>query len=371
MVAGGPVMSTQGNALAGSTAATLQAVEIHKLLDASAGESIAGREILFDAGAVVHCATRLLRNPRCRFDHARFQIEPCDASRLGEALARVPGRTSEKQLSVPDATFVSRLACTVCALSEETWHLRESLDEDALACPRCGRPRTPAGFDLHERLGAAAFAALGEEYRLADLGLREDEVFRIAANGGAARSFRLLGPGSKRADRRGAALVVAGLGNIGSFLVPLIARMQTVARVVLCDPDHYEGGQQLVQDVPAADVGRAKVAVQAERLRAIRPELEVEAITERVETLPLGRLCDAVVVSCLDSRAARLRLAARAWRVGSPFVDAAVGGGPSLLVRTNAFLPEPEAACFECAFEDRDYASLEQVFACETETDHG
>jgi molybdopterin/thiamine biosynthesis adenylyltransferase len=69
-------------------------------------------------------------------------------------------------------------------------------------------------------------------------------------------------------------------------------------------------------------------------------------------------------VSCLDSRAARLRLAARAWRAGSPFVDAAVGGGASLLARTTVYVPEEGAPCFECAFDETDYAALEQVEPC-------
>jgi sulfur carrier protein ThiS adenylyltransferase len=159
-------------------------------------------------------------------------------------------------------------------------------------------------------------------------------------------------------------VVVAGLGNVGSFLAPLVARMPNVEHVLLADFDVYEPQQVAGQDIEASSGGRAKAEVQAQRLRRIRPSLRIEAFVAPVEQLPLGRLLGAVVVSCLDSRAARLRLAARAWRVGSAFVDAAVGGGPSLLARTSVYLPEAGAACFECAFDEADYAALEQTEPC-------
>jgi molybdopterin/thiamine biosynthesis adenylyltransferase len=169
-------------------------------------------------------------------------------------------------------------------------------------------------------------------------------------------------------EAEGVSLVVAGLGNIGSFLAPHLARMEGVSCIVLCDPDAYEPGQQIGQDIPADAVGRNKAEVQAARLRAIRPELHVESFAAPIEDLPLGRLHRAIAVSCLDSRTARLHLASRAWRVSSPFVDAAVGGGSSLLVRTNVYVPSASAACFECSFEPSDYAALEQVFPCDEKT---
>ena len=358
-------MSTDGNALAGSLAATLQATEIAKLLDAAVPEhSIAGSEVLFDPFHQVHYRSRLERNPKCRFSHERYFPQKTSNLTLREAFAlTTPGPIEQKSLSVPDGRFVSRLICAACDHEEKLWKLRDSLDVFSLACPKCATPRTIRGFDLTDRLLGAGLTPEDLGRSLADLGLRGGEVFYIEASH-AEQHFMLANSNAGDIAPGGIAVVVAGQGNIGSFLAPHLARLRGVSRVVLCDPDIYEPGQQVNQDIPADAVGRAKAEVQAERLRAIQPGLDVVAFVAPVESLPLGMLGGAIVVSCLDSRAARQHLASRAWRIGSPFVDAAVGGGSSLLVRTNVYIPSPDAACFECAFDDRDYEQLEQIFPC-------
>lgn len=360
-------MSTQGNALAGALSATLQAIEIHKLISGEGEASIAGSEALFDARHQKHYLTRLDRNPNCRFSHERFSLRKASSGTLEEAFALTPGPSAQKRLFVPEFPFVSCLICDACDDEERVWRLRDSLDDLALACPRCAQPRAVRGFDLAERLLGAGLAPEEMGRSLADLGIRKNEVFGIEGADATSQYFILVDPQMGDLEAGGVSLVVGGLGNIGSFLAPHLARMEEVTHVVLCDPDAYEPGQQIGQDIPTEAVGRNKALVQAERLRAIRPELHVESFATPVEHLPLGKLHGAVVVSCLDTRAARLHLAARAWRVGSPFVDAAVGGGGSLLVRTNVYLPEPGAACFECAFEASDYEELEQVFPCDAQ----
>lgn len=353
-------MSTQGIALAGSLAATLQAAEVYKLVAGEREHSIAGSEVLFDARHQVHLVSRLTANPTCRFSHERWSLCDVDDLTLEAAFQLVPGPLAHKSLFVPDHAFASRLGCLDCVREEQLLHLRESLDVFSLACPGCGQPREIRGIDLVDRLLGAQLAASELQLSLTQLGLRRGEVFGVEGEGGEAAYF-VLGA----AKESGVSIVVAGLGNIGSFIAPHLARIAEIDHVVLCDPDHYEVGQPLGQDLPEDAVGRGKAEVQAERMRAIRPDMSVEAFATSVEALPLGVLRDSIVVSCLDTRVARLRLAARAWRVGSPFVDAAVGGGSSLLVRTNVYLPDSGAACFECAFEPSDYAQLEQIFPCE------
>ena len=68
--------------------------------------------------------------------------------------------------------------------------------------------------------------------------------------------------------RRSVAIVGAG-GNIGSHLVPHIARMQDVERIVLVDPDAYDESNLAGQEIDAGDVGRPKVEVQGDRARRI------------------------------------------------------------------------------------------------------
>ena len=350
-------MPTHGNALAGSLAASLQAIEVGKLLAGERDSLAAGREVLFDAQSHSLVVSRLARHPDCRFSHERWSVDSLSGLTLRDALA-TGGAAS--RLFVPDSAFVSKLVCATCDCVEEIWRLRESVDERLLRCPRCGAHRSVRGFDLVERISADCVPAPLLDRPLEERGLRTGEVFGVEGAAGVARYFAL----GLDAKAPAGTLVVAGLGNIGSFLAPLAARQPAVTRMILCDPDVYEAHQLAGQDIEAAAAGRGKAEVQAERLRRIRPALRVEAFTAPVEQLPLGRLLGAIAVSCLDSRAARLRLAARAWRVGSPFVDAAVGGGPSLLARTSVVLPEADAACFECSFDDSDYAALDQTLPC-------
>jgi hypothetical protein len=361
-------MQTNGNALAGSLAASLQAIEIGKLVAGELHDVAAGREVLLDGRSHALVVSRLARNPGCRFPHERWAVGAGEDWTLREALALGGGQLVAKRLFVPDSAFVSRLVCADCSFEELVWRLRVGLDARARRCVLCGAPRPVRGFDLVPGIGAREVPGEMLDRPLSERGLRAGEVFAVEGGEGGA-SYFALGSGRDRAAEaspagRGATVVVAGLGNTGSHLAPLVARTPGVARVILCDPDVYEAHQTSGQDIDARAVGRGKAEVQAERLRAIRPELRVEAFATPVEQLPTGYLLGAVVASCLDSRAARQRLAARAWRVGSPFVDAAVGGGASLLARTAVYLPEAGAACYECALDEIDYATLEQIHPC-------
>lgn len=174
-------MSTEGNALAGALAATLQATEIAKLLVAAAPEhSIAGSEVLFDPYHQVHYRSRLERNPKCRFSHERYFPQKTSNLSLEEAFALTPGPCGQKSLSVPpDGRFVSRLVCAACDHDERLWRLRDTLDVFSLACPKCATPRAIRGFDLSERLLEASLTPEDLGQSLTDVGLRGGEVFCI------------------------------------------------------------------------------------------------------------------------------------------------------------------------------------------------
>jgi adenylyltransferase/sulfurtransferase len=159
-----------------------------------------------------------------------------------------------------------------------------------------------------------------------------------------------------------ASVVVVGAGNIGSHLIPHLGRMG-LRRVRVIDPDTYEGGNLQNQDIRRDDVGRPKAIVQAERLRCVDPALDVSAIPDAVENVPLGLLRADVVLACLDSRAARRTVNAAAWRLGVPWVDAGVLG-EELLARVNVYRPGHGEPCAECAWDDATYAALEQVYPC-------
>ncbi len=169
-------------------------------------------------------------------------------------------------------------------------------------------------------------------------------------------------------DLRGKSVVIVGAGgNIGSHLVPHIARLAMVSRVTLIDPDIYTEANIRSQDIDRRDVGKPKVQVQARRLNRVTGDLVVIAMAEPVESIPLGRLHADVIVACLDSRRARQAVNQSAWRLGIPWVDAAVDAG-GLLARINSYIPNSETPCLECAWGESDYALVEQGFPCQAES---
>jgi molybdopterin/thiamine biosynthesis adenylyltransferase len=154
-----------------------------------------------------------------------------------------------------------------------------------------------------------------------------------------------------------------GLGNIGSFSAGLLARWRGLARLTLIDRDAYDESNLISQDIAATDVGTPKAVAQAERLRRINPSLEVAAVVDDVESVPLGLLRADVLVACLDSRRARQSVNQAAWRLGVPWVDAGVHADGSL-ARVNVYLPAADQPCLECAWDQRDYELVEQVYPC-------
>lgn len=162
----------------------------------------------------------------------------------------------------------------------------------------------------------------------------------------------------------GKSVVVVGAGgNIGSHLVPHLGRMHGVGRVTLIDRDAYEPSNLRTQAITPGDVGRRKAAVQARRLLRINPALRVAAIKGAVENVPLGLLRADVIVACLDSRRARQYVNQAAWRLGVMWIDAGVEAD-DLLARVNVYAPGVDNPCLECAWDERDYAALEQTYPC-------
>jgi molybdopterin/thiamine biosynthesis adenylyltransferase len=162
----------------------------------------------------------------------------------------------------------------------------------------------------------------------------------------------------------GKSVVVIGAGgNIGSHLVPHLARATNVRAVTLIDRDAYEHANLFTQDIVARDVGLSKAVVQGRRLARINAGLRVRVIAEAVERVPLGLLRADVVLACLDSRRARAYVNQAAWRLGLPWIDAGVEAD-GMLARVNVYLPANGSACLECGWDEQDYRTLEQVYPC-------
>jgi adenylyltransferase/sulfurtransferase len=158
-------------------------------------------------------------------------------------------------------------------------------------------------------------------------------------------------------------VIVGAGGNIGSHAVPHVGRMAEIGRVTVIDRDTYEARNLQAQDMLPGDAGRAKVEVQARRLRRINPGIGIRAINDDVENVPLTALRGDVILTGLDSRRARQIVNERAWRLGVPWIDAGVDGD-GLLARITVYVPGRERPCIECGWGPRDYDALEQRFPC-------
>ena len=156
---------------------------------------------------------------------------------------------------------------------------------------------------------------------------------------------------------------IAGLGNTGSITAPLLARMPQVARITLVDPDVYDEKNLAVQNIDSQDIGKPKVSAQADKLRRINPRLDVIALHERIEDVPLGLLRGDLFVSCLDSRAARQYVNQVAARLNIPWIDCGILGSQNL-VRVNLYATGLDAPCLECAWGSDDYSLVEQEYLC-------
>jgi len=115
-----------------------------------------------------------------------------------------------------------------------------------------------------------------------------------------------LGPDAQ--DRFAASrIALVGMGGLGAPAAQFLAAAG-VGRLVLCDPDRVDLTNLQRQILYATgDIGRPKVEAAAERLRAVNPDVAIEARAQRVgppELAALAGSCD-VVLDCSDNFATR------------------------------------------------------------------
>jgi adenylyltransferase/sulfurtransferase len=158
-------------------------------------------------------------------------------------------------------------------------------------------------------------------------------------------------------------VLLAGAGNIGSHLAPLVARLG-VGLLRIVDRDTVEAKNLASQDFRSEDVGRPKALVLAGRLRESFPGLRVEAHCGDLEQLPREEAAVEVLLGALDSRRARQLLVSEiGWPLGVPVIDGGVGEGG--LGRVQVFVPGPATACLECTWGSEDYRQLAREYPCE------
>jgi tRNA A37 threonylcarbamoyladenosine dehydratase len=140
---------------------------------------------------------------------------------------------------------------------------------------------------------------------------------------------RLYGAGSV-ARLSSARVVVVGVGGVGSWAAEALAR-SGIGSLTLIDADEVCVSNANRQLHTLADtLGRAKVAVMAERLRGINPALTVEAVERFVTPATLADLLDRGFDLVLDAcDAFRVKVEMTAWcrRRKLPLVVSGSAGG--------------------------------------------
>jgi len=167
-----------------SLAASLAAIECHKMLTGDASFAAVGRQVTADVRTHRMLSTSFRRNPSCRFDHASWDLVPlrCSLHRftVADALA-VTGR-----LQVAGHRFARQMACPICGLRLDGLRL----NRPKARCLKCGARMITPGFD---GLLTELDATLPEQHMtrsLAQVGLRSGDVIC-----GTDKQFELLGEG--------------------------------------------------------------------------------------------------------------------------------------------------------------------------------
>ncbi len=144
-------------------------------------------------------------------------------------------------------------------------------------------------------------------------------------------------------------VLVAGCGSVGSRIAEDLAR-SGVRHFVLVDPDEVSLPNMARSVYARADVGRAKVAVLAERLRGIAPETEVSTTRRFLREITPEDILDGVdlVVLATDDMTEQAALAKAAYekrivQVAAAMYRKAAAGEVMIAV------PEARTPCWACA----------------------
>lgn len=125
-------------------------------------------------------------------------------------------------------------------------------------------------------------------------------------------------------------VVVVGLGGVGSWAAEALART-AVGRLTLIDLDDVcVSNTNRQSHALDGNIGRMKVDVMAERLRAINPQIEVEAVTDFLTPDNLERYLDPApdaVLDAIDSVRVKAALINYCKRRRIPLVTTGGAGG--------------------------------------------
>jgi molybdopterin-synthase adenylyltransferase len=158
--------------------------------------------------------------------------------------------------------------------------------------------------------------------------------------------------GAGQARLLAARVAVIGAGGIGAPVLQYLAAAG-VGHLTVVDDDQVSLSNLQRQVIFGTDdIGRDKVAVAAERLRAINPDAQVEGIKTRigVENAPALLAGVDVIIDGSDNFATRLAVADTAYALRIPLVSAAIGQFHGQIGTWRGW--EADKPCYRCFVGD-------------------
>lgn len=155
-----------------------------------------------------------------------------------------------------------------------------------------------------------------------------------------------------------ATVLIVGLGGLGSPVAIYLAAAG-VGRLVLVDDDQVDLSNLQRQIVhTTARIGEPKVNSAAQALQAINPDVQIEAITQRLEGEALEALVSRVdlVVDCCDNFTTRFALNRACVAQRTPLVS-----GAAIRMEGQVAVYDPrrdDSPCYQCLYKPGDEENL-------------
>ncbi len=162
----------------------------------------------------------------------------------------------------------------------------------------------------------------------------------------------------------GATVVLVGMGALGNEVARVLA-LSGIGRLIICDPDHIEESNLSRTTLfREADIGKRKVDAAARALAELAPGIAVDPRPEPlVRGMGLAELRDAsLVVGCLDSRSARLQLAAHCQLARAAYLD---GGTHPWGGEVRPYF-DPDGPCYGCSLTAAERGESDSPWSCQS-----
>jgi molybdopterin/thiamine biosynthesis adenylyltransferase len=170
-------------------------------------------------------------------------------------------------------------------------------------------------------------------------------------------------PGWNQKALRDATVIVAGVGALGNEVCRILAA-SGIGHLIICDDDIVEESNlSRCTLFTTADIGTSKVNAAKKALQTIAPDAMIDSRNGKfANTVGLGTIRRAMlVISCVDSYAARVQLSGRCNLVATPHID---GGTNEWGGEVRPYL-DNNGGCFACF--NLDKANNETVQSCSTQ----